>query len=70
MSTPEQINMSRPPGEKGNDAPLTDVMEEGIAFQLLQGLARVEHRLAAIEGAWPVAARCAGSRRSPTSAIS
>ena len=45
MSNPEQINI-----EKGRrEAPLTDVMNEGIAFQLLQGLARIEQRLAAIE---------------------
>lgn len=36
--------------EKGRrEAPLTDVLEEGIAFQLLQGLARIERQLAGIE---------------------
>jgi hypothetical protein len=50
MSNREQINLASA-GEKGSrEAPLTDVLEEGIAFQLLQGLARIEQRLAAIEG--------------------
>ena len=34
---------------KRPEAPLTDVMSEGIAFQLLQGLGRIESRLASIE---------------------
>jgi hypothetical protein len=45
MSIREQINLS----EKNREAPLTDVLEEGIAFQVLQGLARIENRLASIE---------------------
>ena len=44
MGNPEQINLS----EKG-EAPLTDVLKEGLAFQLFQGLARIEGRLDRIE---------------------
>jgi hypothetical protein len=42
----DQINM----GEKGKrEVPLTDVLEQGIAFQLLQGMARIESRLERLE---------------------
>ena len=57
MSNNEQINMASntkgdnraATGGGGREAPLTDVRQEGIDFQLLQGLARIEQRLAAIE---------------------
>lgn len=44
MSKPEQINLA-----DKKEPPLTDVMEEGIAFQLLQGMNRIEAGLARIE---------------------
>jgi hypothetical protein len=44
MNSDDQINL-RP----GREVPLKDVRDEQISFQLLQGLARVEQRLAAIE---------------------
>jgi hypothetical protein len=47
MSNPEPGNLDKRPSR---EAPLTDVLEEGIAFQLLQGLARIEHKLDRIEG--------------------
>lgn len=44
MSNSDQINLG-----KRTEPPLTEVMNEGIAFQILQGLARVESRLERIE---------------------
>lgn len=59
MSDNNQINLrsghpgeggGKPPRNERGEAPLTDVMQEGIAFQLLQGLGRIERQLASIEG--------------------
>ena len=48
MSKPEPINVVSEKDSRG--APLTDVLEEGISFQILQGLRRIESRLETIEG--------------------
>jgi hypothetical protein len=45
MSNNDQINLAT----KRPEPPLTDVMSEGIAFQLLQGMTRIENHLASIE---------------------
>lgn len=47
MSTPDHINIAREKG--GSREALTDVMEEGIAFQILQRLGRIESQLGAID---------------------
>ena len=50
MSNPDQINVAgkHTKNERG-EAPLTDVMTEGTAFQILQNLMRIDNRLASIE---------------------
>jgi hypothetical protein len=62
MSTKEPINRSSE-RETSPPAGLTDVLEESISFQLLQGLARIENRLQAIES------RLEGGRGSTTRRI-
>jgi hypothetical protein len=49
MSNENQINLAQSRDKRPSEPPLTDVMAEGIAFQLLQGLMRIENRLASIE---------------------
>jgi hypothetical protein len=55
MSNPDQINLGK------REAPLTEVMNEGIAFQILQGLARLESRLERLENR--LSSRSDGVRR-------